>query len=244
MKAPNHSRRDRPLSDEKTFLKIDVLFSLKPLMYMTIIRVFIFNETHQKIVNTKITRNHRKMKKILLLLPIIGICSSLFAQAPQVQNVNANQKEGTKFVIIQADISGKEDPGGAFGGSMMFFEVWFKQAAAETSWQKVSNLKEMATAGDDPTSATDIPANESFNGAEYQKFSYHLNGVGSALTPKVFVWDAGAEISEYKSDDAVIKIIAFYPKKEEFGGDKPADQQVSGWDGTGEFNLGGDPGTN
>ena len=203
---------------------------------MTIIRVFIFNETHQKIVNTKITRN--KMKKILLIIPIIGICSSLLAQAPQVQNVNANQKEGTKFVIIQADISGKEDPAGLVGGSMMFFEVWFKQTAAETSWQKVSNLKEMFSAGDDPTNAPEIAANESFNGAEYQKISYHLNGVDSALTTKVFVWDAGAEISEYKSDDAVIKIIAFYPKKDENESDKPADLQVSGWDGNGEFSVG------
>lgn len=201
---------------------------------MTIIRVFIFNETHQKIVNTKITRN--KMKKILLIIPIIGICSSLLAQAPQVQNVNANQKEGTKFVIIQADISGKSDFPGF--GSMMFFEVWFKQTAAETSWQKVSNLKEMSSADDDPTNATEIAANESFNGAEYQKISYHLNGVDSALTTKVFVWDAGAEISEYKSDDAVIKIIAFYPKKDENESDKPADQQDSGWDGNGEFSVG------
>jgi hypothetical protein len=184
------------------------------------------------------------MKKILLLLPIIGICSSLFAQAPKVENVNANQKEGTKFVIIKADISGKEDPGGAVGGVQIFFEVWFKQTAAETSWQKVSNLREIANEFDDPNFATELAANESFNGTEYQKVSYHLNEVGSALTSKVFVWDAGAETSEYKSDDAMIKIIAFYPKMDESGSVAPIDLQVSGWDGTGEFNVGGDPGAN
>ena len=180
------------------------------------------------------------MKKILLLLPIIGICSSLFAQAPKVENVNANQKEGTKFVIIKADMSGKEDP----NGPIMFIEVWFKQSAAETTWQKVNNLSEMANEFDDPSSATELPANFSFNGFENQNVSYHLNGMGSAFTSKVFVWDAGAETSEYKSDDAIIKIIAFYPKKDEFGSDAPIDLQVSGWDGVGEFNLGGDPGAN
>jgi len=189
------------------------------------------------------------MKKILLLLPIIGICSSLLAQAPKVENVVANQKEGTKFVIINADISGKDDPGGAVSGSMMYMEVWFKQTATETSWQKVSNLKEMYSIDSDPgdpAGATELAANEALaSNGEYVKLSFHLNGVGSALTSKIFAWDAGAEPAEFKSDDAVIKIIAFYPKKDEFGSEKPLDQQVSGWDGTGEFSVGGgsgDPG--
>jgi len=185
------------------------------------------------------------MKKILLLLPIIGICSSLFAQAPQVQNVNANQKEGTKFVIIKADISGKDDPGGFGGGVQMYFEVWFKQTAAETTWQKVSNLSEMASEFDDPSSAIVLAANEFDDGfGNFQKVSFHLNGVGSGLTSKVFVWDAGSETSEYKSDDAIIKIIAFYPKKDEIGSEKPLSEQVSGWNGIGEFNVGGAPGAN
>ena len=184
------------------------------------------------------------MKKILLLLPIIGICSSLLAQAPQVQNVNANQKEGTKFVIIKADISGKDDPGG-FGGVQMYFEVWFKQTAAETTWQKVSNLSEMASEFDDPSFTTELAANESDDGfGNFEKVSFHLNGVGSALISKVFVWNAGSETSEYKSDDAIIKIIAFYPKTDEFGSEKPQWEQVSGWNGIGEFNIGGAPGAN
>ena len=184
------------------------------------------------------------MKKILILLPIIGICSSLFAQAPQVQNVNANQKEGTKFVIIKADISGKDDPGG-FGGVQMYFEVWFKQTAAETTWQKVSNLSEMASEFDDPSTATELAANEVDVGfGDFQKVSFHLNGVNSELTSKVFVWNAGSETSEYKSDDAIIKIIAFYPKTDEFGSPKPLSEQVSGWNGEGEFNVGGAPGAN
>ena len=183
------------------------------------------------------------MKKILLLLPVIGICSSLFAQAPKVENVVALQKEGTKFVIIKADISGKVDGFGGF--PMMFFEVWFKQSVAETTWQKVSNLKELGNETDDPGPAPEVAANEVFDGVGgYQKVSFHLTGVGSAFTPKVFAWDAGAEISEYNSDDAVIKIIAFYPKKDEIGSDKPLEQQVSGWNGIGEFNIGGAPGAN
>jgi len=185
------------------------------------------------------------MKKILILLPIIGICSSLFAQAPVVQNINAEQKDGTKFVIIKADMSGKEDPGGGFGGVPMYFEVWFKQTAAETTWQKINNLKEMISETDDPGIASELPANEFHDGVGgVEKVSFHLNGVGSALTPKVFAWDAGAESSEFNSSDAVIRIIAFYPKMDEFGSEKPADQQVSGWNGSGEFTLGGDPGAN
>ena len=187
------------------------------------------------------------MKKILLLLPIIGICSSLFAQAPKVENVNANQKEGTKFVIISADISGKDDDPAGGGGSMMYFEVWFKETAAETSWQRVSNLKEMYNVDsdpNDPAGAFELPANEAFDSATgtYVKASFHLNGVGSALTSKIFAWDAGAEPAEFKSDDAVIKIIAFYPKKDEYGSLKVNEQQISGWDGIGEFSVGGDSG--
>jgi hypothetical protein len=185
------------------------------------------------------------MKKILILLPIIGICSSLFAQAPVVQNINAEQKDGTKFVIIKADISGKDDPGGSPYGVPMNIEVWFKQTAAETTWQKINNLKQMISETDDPGIASDLAANESDDGfGGMQKVSFQVSGVGSALTPKVFAWDAGAESSEFQSSDAVIRIIAFYPKMDEFGSEKPADQQVSGWNGYGEFTLGGDPGAN
>jgi hypothetical protein len=183
------------------------------------------------------------MKKILLLLPIIGICSSLFAQAPKVENINAYQKEGTKFVIINADFTGKDDPASP-GGSLLFFEVWFKQTAAETSWQKVSNLKEMWNVDEDPNAAPEVPANETHDPltGNFVKLSFHLGGVGSAFISKVFAWDAGAEPAEFKSDDAVIRIIAFYPKKDEWGGDLPYDLQVSGWDGIGEFSVGGDSG--
>jgi hypothetical protein len=184
------------------------------------------------------------MKKILILLPIIGICSSLFAQAPKVENINAQQKEGTKFVIITADVSGKDEAG--FGAAPMFFEVWFKQTAAETTWRKVSNLSGMANEFDDPSSAVELTGGESFDpvSGTYQKVSFQLNEVGSALVKKVFVWNAGAESEEFKSADAVIRIIAFYPKSDEFGTEHPMEQQVSGWDGMGEFTLGGDPAAN
>ena len=184
------------------------------------------------------------MKKILILLPIIGICSSLFAQAPKVENINAQQKEGTKFVIITADISGKDVAG--FGPAPMFFEVWFKPTVAETTWHKVSNLSGMANEFDDPSSAVELTGGESFDSESgtYQKVSFQLNGVGPAMVKNVFVWDAGAESGEFKSDDAVIKIIAFYPKKDEFGTENPPEQQVSGWNGIGEFSLGGVPGAN
>ena len=183
------------------------------------------------------------MKKILILLPIIGFCSSLFAQAPVVQNIIAQQKEGTKFVIITADISGKDEGGFA---APMFIEVWFKPTVTETTWHKVSNLSGMANEFDDPSSAVELTGGESFDSVSgtYQKVSFQLNEVGSAIVKKVFVWDAGAESGEVKSDDAVIKIIAFYTKKDEFGTENPMEQQVSGWDGIGEFNLGGDPAAN
>jgi hypothetical protein len=178
------------------------------------------------------------MKKILLLLPIIGICSSLFAQAPKVENVVALQNEGTKFVIISADMSGKDSE------PTMFIEVWFKQTAAETSWQRVSNLKELYGVDDDPNAAPELPFNEVYDPTTGTngKVSFHLNGVVSILNNKIFAWDAGAETAEFKSDDAVIKIISFYPKKDEYGSLKPNEQQISGWDGIGEFSVGGDSG--
>lgn len=171
------------------------------------------------------------MKKILLIIPIIGICSSLLAQAPKVENVDANQKEGTKCVIIKADLSGKgSEP-------MAYCEVWFKLNPSDTQWLRVDNLKTLYNEFEDPNTAPELPANEGYDSGTSVKLSYHINGLTEAPSQKIFVWDAGAQSSDYQSENAIVKVILFYPKKDEFGTPEPSDQQSSGWDGFGVFSA-------
>ena len=79
------------------------------------------------------------MKKILLLIPILGICSSLLAQAPQVLNVNANQVDGTKDVEINFELSNKADYSGELN-----VEVWYRTSPDQTQWERAMSLWESA----------------------------------------------------------------------------------------------------
>jgi len=172
------------------------------------------------------------MKKILFLIPFIGIYSSLFAQAPTVTEVNATQTEGTKEVNINFQISGKVDEYG--GDSMVYMEVWYKTSASETTWQKVQTLKHDVGYGFEG-----IPANSVDDGlGNLTPISFHAGMYGTNSMPKWMIWDAGVDAPGVQTDDAQIRIVAFYPKQGEFGGLKPEDQQVSGWDGNGDFGVG------
>lgn len=172
------------------------------------------------------------MKKILFLIPFIGIYSSLFAQAPTVTEVNATQTEGTKDVNINFQISGKVDEYG--GDSMVYMEVWYKTSASETTWQKVQTLKEDTGFG-----LQEVPANAFDDGfGNLTPVSFHAGMHGTVPSPKWVIWDAGVDAPGVQTDDAQIRIVAFYPKEDEFGGLKPEDQQVSGWNGIGDFGVG------
>jgi len=70
------------------------------------------------------------MKKILFLIPLIGICSSLYAQAPQVTNVQAEQMQGTKDVQVSFELTGK-DSGSVT--SSVYGEFWFKETESKTT---------------------------------------------------------------------------------------------------------------
>ena len=177
------------------------------------------------------------MKKILFLIPLIGICSSLLAQAPQVTNVNAEQLVGTKDVQVSFDLTGKP------GAAVCFIEVWFKPDSTQTQWQQVKSIPY------DPGSAEGL-----------QEMSYDLfdefgtlvgqdkaftTGAAEWAQTKSFTWNAGNDAPDVNTQDAQIRIIAFYPKMEEWGTEKPTDQQKSGWDGIEEFGgSGGTPDNN
>lgn len=159
------------------------------------------------------------MKKILLILPILGTCSYLFGQAPEI-NVHAMQEQGTKDVFIEFNASGKE------GENELYYEVWFRQNSA-FDWSQVSSLE-------NAFDATPVDAVEGdFNG-EWKRFSYKRG-----LTPWMEMvnlrWKAGTDVPGISSQDAQIRIVGFYPKKDEFGSLLTQDQQVSGWNGIGEF---------
>jgi len=179
------------------------------------------------------------MKKILFLIPLIGICSSLLAQAPQVTNVQAQQTEGTKDVAISFELTGKDSGDGT--GSIVFGELWFKETESKTTWTKVSTVGFI-----DEFSPTFNSANlmeyDPDTGTNTSYPTIMLGGAGVSPTTKNFIWKAGDDAPNINTADAKIRIIAFYPKMNEDGvTEKPGGDQVSGWDGIGDF--GGSGGT-
>jgi hypothetical protein len=173
------------------------------------------------------------MKKILFLIPLLGICSSLFAQAPQVTNVQAEQIVGTKDVQVSFELTGKP------GADLCFIEVWFKADSTQTQWQQVKSIPYDAG---NPNGLQEILFDlwdESGNPLGQDKA--FTAGATESPQNKTFTWNAGNDAPDVNTEDAQIRIIAFYPKMEESGTEKPTDQQKSGWDGIEEF--GGPGGT-
>ena len=145
------------------------------------------------------------MKKILLLIPILGICSSLLAQAPQVLNVNANQVDGTKDVQIDFEITNKTDYSGELN-----VEVWYRTSPDQTQWERAWSLWESA---DFPLSTND----EFITGADGEEIvTYSHNSSGS--DGKIFTWKAGDDAHDVKTDQAQVRVIVFYTKKVQWCG--------------------------
>jgi hypothetical protein len=166
------------------------------------------------------------MKKILFLIPFIGICSSLHAQAPTVASVQAQQMEGTKDVQISFELTGKNKP--------VHGEVWFKENNSMTTWTKVSSIFQEISPGDLQ------PANlEDYDAASGTYISYPSIHIGIAkVTPTIknFIWKAGDDAPNINTADARIRIIVFYPKMNNDGvTEKSVADQVSGWNGEGDF---------
>jgi len=180
------------------------------------------------------------MKKILFLIPLIGICSTLLAQAPTVTNVQAEQTQGTKDVAISFELTGK-DSGGVIG-SMIFGEVWFKESGSMTTWTKVSTVGLF-----DEFSGTFNPANimgyDPDTGTETEYPTIALGVAGLSPVAKNIIWNAGDDAPNINTSDAKIRIIAFYPKMLEDGvTEKPMSEQTSGWNGEGNFGGSGGSG--
>lgn len=176
------------------------------------------------------------MKKILLLFSIVGICSSLLAQAPQVTNVNASQIDGTKDVSINFDISAKE------GVTDLNIEVWFKESPELSQWSQVEAL--FNEAGDLPLEAN---GNEDPVSYEWTTYSHKISGLGPNPVNMTITWRAGDDAPDINTPDAQIRIVAFYTKLDEADATPlDASGQISGWDGfdhEGDSPGTGDPGT-
>jgi len=163
------------------------------------------------------------MKKILLLLPIIGICSSLFAQAPKVENVNAQQSVGTKDVQINFQCSAKA------GTPSLNLEVWFRENLSKTQWTRASSLSK----ADGTYLATNAEV-EAATGIE-TIYSHRLDGITEALETKTLIWNAGTDAPDVSTSEAQVRVIAFYDKIDEYGTMTPS-AQVSGWNGIDDGN--------
>jgi hypothetical protein len=163
------------------------------------------------------------MKKILLLLPIIGICSSLFAQAPKVENVNAQQSVGTKDVQINFQCSAKA------GTPSLNLEVWFRENLSKTQWTRASSLSK----ADGTYLATNAEV-EAATGIE-TIYSHRLEGITEALQTQTLIWNAGTDAPDVSTAEAQVRVIAFYDKFDEYGTPTPS-AQVSGWNGIDDGN--------
>ena len=163
------------------------------------------------------------MKKILLLLPIIGICSSLFAQAPKVENVQAQQSEGTKDVQINFECSAKVE------APYLNLEVWFRESLGQTQWERAMSLSK--------ADGTTMMFNSDWDDVNQEDvvYSHRLEGLSDTLQFQSLIWDAGADAPDVSTGEAQIRVIAFYDKTDEFGSVSPS-AQVSGWDGLDDGN--------
>jgi hypothetical protein len=180
------------------------------------------------------------MKKILFLIPLLGICSSLLAQAPTVTNVQAEQVQGTKDVAISFELTGKDSGGGT--GSIVLGEFWFKETESKTTWTKVSSVGSF-----DEFSGTFMSANLSEWNPDTGTYTDYptilLGEAGLSPAAKSFIWKACDDAPNINTSDAKIRIIAFHPKMNENDAtEKPLGEQVSGWNGEGDFGgSGGSP---
>ena len=173
------------------------------------------------------------MKKILLLIPILGICSSLLAQAPQVLNVNANQVDGTKDVLIEFEITNKIDYSGDLN-----VEVWYRTSPDQTQWERAMSLWESADFV--------LPANEELiagaDGEEWVRYSHRIPRGGDVAEARSIYWKAGDDAHDVKTDQAQVRVIVFYTKEGPEGAAATPKDQVSGWDGFDDGSTGGDTG--
>ncbi len=171
------------------------------------------------------------MKKILFLIPLLGICSTLLAQAPTVTNVQAEQTQGTKDVAISFELTGKP------GASLCYIEVWFKTESAQTQWQQVKSIPYSP----DGLQELSYEIFDEFGSVVGQDKAFTA-AAGESPQNKMFTWNAGNDVPDVNTQDARIRIIAFYPKVNEFGTEKPTSEQKSGWDGLSDFGgSGGSP---
>ena len=173
------------------------------------------------------------MKKILFLIPLLGICSSLLAQAPTVTNVQAEQVQGTKDVAISFELTGKDSGGGT--GSIVYGEVWFKETESKTTWTKVSTVGSIDEFSGTFNSANMLESDPE-TGTETFYPTLWLGEAGLSPAAKSFIWKAGDDAPNINTSDAKIRIIAFYPKMLEDGvTPKSMSEQTSGWNGEGNF---------
>ena len=178
------------------------------------------------------------MKKILFIIPLLGICASLLAQAPTVKNVQAEQIAGTKDVNIQAEFTGKTIDGGL--GAFLLAEVWFKENETDTKWTQVSSLYGEISPGS-PLEPLNIGGSDPITGEDVYYPTVGLGEIGDAAVLKTLIWKAGDDAPNINTSSAKIRIIAFYDKWEDDGVTiKPASEQISGWNGEGDFGGSGE----
>ena len=165
------------------------------------------------------------MKKILLLIPILGICSSLLAQAPQVLNVNANQVDGTKDVLIEFEITNKAEY-----TEELHVELWYRTSPDQTQWERAMSLWQ--------DSVSELPNNIDWDAEAQQDviYSHRIPAGSEAPSVRNIYWKAGDDAHDVKTDQAQVRVIVFYTKEGPDGAAPTPKDQVSGWDGFDEGN--------
>ena len=128
-------------------------------------------------------------------------------------NVNANQIEGTKDVEIKFDLTSRSDAG------ELNLETWFRTDPNQSQWERAYTLT--------------LPVNEEWDveANEYIIYSHRIAPGSDIAENRSFVWQAGDDAPDIKTEQAQVRVIVFYTKEGLDGAASTAKDQVSGWDG-------------
>lgn len=130
--------------------------------------------------------------------------------APEVLDVHAEQSPGSKDVWVNYWLQYEDAK-----SSEVFIEIWFRESMTQLQWSRCMSIK------------SSYP-----NMTSVQPYGTTIgHKMNQSAVRASFTWDGGAEKPNLQTENAQIRIIAFYPKKDQYDAVLPEDQQNSGWDG-------------
>jgi hypothetical protein len=145
-------------------------------------------------------------------LKLDAVMGSPYQGAPLVENVFAEQIQGSKNVLIDFSVTLADDSSGAGGGAssdkMSTLEIWFKSDPASPQWQECITFVTDSAGGGQTDPNQKAPGNLDQSGGFYA------------------IWDAGTDKPNFQTTTGKIRVLVSY-NREEGGGIISGSQ----WDG-------------